>query len=78
MYLFYQYTVIFIARHRHHNKVLDTTSIIRYTGLPNNAQLEMITALKTRAETKVKVGLALESGSRVMGEFEPLGINVLP
>ncbi|XP_034249865.1 tether containing UBX domain for GLUT4 [Thrips palmi] len=55
----------------HHNKVLDATSIIRYTGLPNNAQLEMIAALKTRAESRVKVGLALESGSRVMGEFEP-------
>ncbi|KAK3930075.1 Tether containing UBX domain for GLUT4 [Frankliniella fusca] len=56
----------------HHNKVLDATSIIRYTGLPNNAQLEMAAALKTRAESRVKVGLALESGDRVMGEFEPL------
>lgn len=55
----------------HHNKVLDATSLIRYTGLPNNAQLEMVGALRTRAESRVKVGLALESGNRVMGEFEP-------
>lgn len=55
----------------HHNKVLDATSIMRYTGLPNNAQLEMAAALKARAESSVKVGLALESGGRVMGEFEP-------
>ncbi|KAJ1529400.1 hypothetical protein ONE63_006183 [Megalurothrips usitatus] len=56
---------------KHHNKILDATSIMRYTGLPNNAQLEMSAALRTRAETRVKVGLALESGNRVMGEFEP-------
>lgn len=58
---------------RHHNKVLDATSIMRYTGLPNNAQLEMAEAQRTRAETQVKVGLALESGDRLMGEFQPLG-----
>ena len=55
----------------HHNKALDATSIMRYTGLPNNAQLEMAAARKTRAESRVKVGLALESGDRVMGEFDP-------
>lgn len=62
--------------HRHHNKVLGATSIIRYTGLPNNAQLEMAAALKARAESSVKVGLALESGNRVIGQFEPSGKSV--
>lgn len=55
----------------HHNRVMDATSIMRYTGLPNNAQLEMAVAVRARAETQVKVGLALENGSRVMGEFKP-------
>lgn len=55
----------------HHNHVLDTTQIIRFTGLPNNAFLEMAAAQKTRQEKNVVLGLQLESGSRVTGDFLP-------
>lgn len=60
---------------RHHNHVLDTTSIIRFSGLPNNAQLEMTAAQKIREETAVVVGLQLESGDRLLGNFIPTGKN---
>lgn len=56
---------------KHHNHVLDTSSIIRFSGLPNNAQLEMTAAQKMRQETAVVVGLQLESGDRLLGDFPP-------
>lgn len=56
---------------KHHNKCLDTTCTIRFSGLPNNAQLELAEALKTRSESPVTIGLQLENGSRLLGEFLP-------
>lgn len=57
---------------KHHNNVLDTTSIIRFTGLPNNAQLEMCTIQRARRESSVTLGVQLENGSRLTGEFNPV------
>lgn len=56
---------------KHHNKVLDTTTSIQFSGLPNNAQLELTPATKTRAESDVYIALNLESGGRLMGTFNP-------
>lgn len=56
---------------RHHNKILDVSSIFRYSGLPNNAFLEMTEAVTHRMETPVFLGLHLESGNRLTGEFSP-------
>ncbi|KAF5269989.1 hypothetical protein FQR65_LT05788 [Abscondita terminalis] len=56
---------------KHHNKCLDTSTIIRFSGLPNNAQLELIEATKVRSDGIVTVGLQLENGTRLTGDFEP-------
>lgn len=56
---------------KHHNKILDVSSIIRFSGLPNNAQLELCTIKKIRSETQVTLGLQLENGNRLMGNFSP-------
>lgn len=56
---------------KHHNKVLDTSTSIQFSGLPNNAQLELAPATKTRAESDVTIALNLESGNRLMGTFNP-------
>ncbi|KAK6630932.1 hypothetical protein RUM44_003104 [Polyplax serrata] len=56
---------------RHHNKVLDVSSMFRFTSLPNNAQLEMTEAVKQRQESEVTLGLQLESGERLTGVFFP-------
>lgn len=56
---------------KHHNKVLDTTTTILFSGLPNNAQLELTPAVKLRAESDVTIALNLESGNRLMGTFSP-------
>nr|XP_008190607.1 PREDICTED: tether containing UBX domain for GLUT4 [Tribolium castaneum] len=42
---------------KHHNKVLDTTISFRFSGLPNNAQLELATATKARTDSEVILGL---------------------
>jgi len=62
-----------MVSYRHHNKVVDATAPLRFTGLPNNAQLEMAAVTRLRFESNVKVGLTLETGERVVGEFEPSG-----
>lgn len=56
---------------KHFNKILDTTSTILFSGLPNNAQLELSPITKSRAETDVTIALNLESGSRLIGTFKP-------
>lgn len=44
---------------------------MRFSGLPNNAQLELITSTRTRLETEVTIGIHLENGSRLLGTFQP-------
>ncbi|XP_034196451.2 tether containing UBX domain for GLUT4 [Osmia lignaria lignaria] len=56
---------------KHFNQVLDPNAILRFTGLPNNAQLEMIPCTKTRLNSTVTIGVQLESGERLMAEFMP-------
>jgi tether containing UBX domain for GLUT4 len=56
---------------KHHNKVLDTTISFRFSGLPNNAQLELATATKARVDTEVILAINLESGDRIVGNFLP-------
>nr|CAH7752591.1 unnamed protein product [Callosobruchus chinensis] len=56
---------------KHHNKVLDTTQPFRFSGLPNNAQLELVDAVKKRVEGDITLAVNLENGSRVVGDFKP-------
>ncbi|XP_053697710.1 tether containing UBX domain for GLUT4 [Sabethes cyaneus] len=56
---------------KHHNKVLDLSTMFRFTGLPNNALLEMAPATKVRTESDVMLVLQLEDGSRLEGTFKP-------
>lgn len=56
---------------KHHNKVLDTTATFRFSGLPNNAQLELATALKNRIESDITLAVNLENGSRITETFRP-------
>lgn len=56
---------------KHHNKCLDTSMIFRFSGLPNNAQLELAQATKTRSEGTVTLALQLENGTRLTGDFTP-------
>lgn len=51
--------------------MLDPNAILRFTGLPNNAQLEMIPCTKIRLNSTVTIGVQLESGERLMAEFMP-------
>lgn len=45
--------------------------MFRFSGLPNNAQLEMVETTKRRTEADVTVMLQLEDGSRQSGQFQP-------
>lgn len=54
----------------HHNKVLDLSSMFRFSGLPNNCTLEMVEAEKKRTESEVEICLQLEDNSRKSGNFK--------
>lgn len=56
---------------KHFNHVLDPNAILRFTGLANNAQLEMIPCTKIRSTSTVVIGIQLENGERLMSEFMP-------
>lgn len=56
---------------KHHSKVLDTTTTFRFSGLPNNAQLELVPALKIRNESDITLAVNLENGNRLIGSFSP-------
>lgn len=45
--------------------------MLRYSGLPNNAFLEMVPAKKVRIESDVTLAIQLEDGSRLEGTFTP-------
>uniref|UniRef100_A0A182KD94 UBX domain-containing protein n=1 Tax=Anopheles christyi TaxID=43041 RepID=A0A182KD94_9DIPT len=56
----------------HHNKVLDLSTMYRFSGIPNNALLEMAKAKRVRVEDDVVVQLQLEDGTRTAnGTFKP-------
>lgn len=48
---------------------MDTTSLIRFTNIANNALLELAPATKSRLESSVGIWLQIEDGSRIFGEF---------
>ncbi|CAK1586163.1 unnamed protein product [Parnassius mnemosyne] len=56
---------------KHHNKVLDLTTTVRFCNLPNKAMLEMVEAEKRRVESNVTVALLLDNGERRTGTFHP-------
>lgn len=55
----------------HHRRVLDLSLMFRFSGLPNNAQLEMGEAVRRRIDEDVTLMLQLENGSRIPGQFKP-------
>ncbi|XP_050295468.1 tether containing UBX domain for GLUT4 isoform X2 [Anthonomus grandis grandis] len=56
---------------KHHNKILDTTTAFRFSGLPNNAQLELADAIKNRCEKDITLAVNLENGTRITDTFSP-------
>ncbi|XP_020290315.1 tether containing UBX domain for GLUT4 isoform X2 [Pseudomyrmex gracilis] len=56
---------------KHGRQILDPNTIFRFTGLPNNAQLEMVACTKTRSLSNVTISIQPENGERVMCEFPP-------
>lgn len=56
---------------KHHNKILDLSGIFRFSGLPNNAQLELVPATKVRLETDITLAVNLENGNRLVDNFTP-------
>ncbi|KMQ93955.1 tether containing ubx domain for glut4 [Lasius niger] len=56
---------------KHNRQILDPNTIFRFTGLPNNAQLEMIACTKTRSASNVTIGIQPEEGERITREFLP-------
>lgn len=56
---------------KHHNHILDLTSTVRFSNLPNKATLEMIETDKKREENNVTIGLLLEDGERRTADFAP-------
>lgn len=51
---------------KHHNHILDLTTSIRFSNLPNKAMLEMVETDRKREETMVTIGLMLEDGNYLM------------
>ncbi|KAG6462699.1 tether containing UBX domain for GLUT4 isoform X2 [Manduca sexta] len=56
---------------KYHNHIIDLTTTIRFSNVPNKATLEMVEAERKREEVNVTIGLMLEDGERIMGEFTP-------
>ncbi|XP_063828194.1 tether containing UBX domain for GLUT4 [Ostrinia nubilalis] len=56
---------------KHHNHILDLTTSIRFSNLPNKAMLEMVETERKREETMVTIGLMLEDGERRTADFSP-------
>ncbi|XP_046968534.1 tether containing UBX domain for GLUT4 [Vanessa cardui] len=56
---------------KHHKHILDLTTTVRFCNLPNKAFLEMVEAEKKRVESNVTIGLMLNDGERMTGDFTP-------
>lgn len=57
--------------YRHIHRILDPNTIFRFSGLPNNAQLEMVACTKARPASNVTICIQPEDGERIMCEFPP-------
>jgi tether containing UBX domain for GLUT4 len=55
--------------------VLDLSTLVRYSGLPNNAGLEMYPVAKKRTESNVVILIQTENGTRQTGTFLPSGME---
>ncbi|KAM3966275.1 tether containing UBX domain for GLUT4 isoform 1-T2 [Aphomia sociella] len=56
---------------KHHNHILDLTTTVRFSNIPNKATLEMVETEKRRQESNVTIGLLLEDGERRTADFPP-------
>lgn len=56
---------------KHHKRILDLTTSFRFSGLPNNAQLEMVETQKKRQDADVDLVVQLRDGTRSEGKFKP-------
>ena len=56
---------------KHHNRIIDLSISYRFSGLPNNAQLEMVEAQKKRQDVEVELVVQLSDGTRLEGKFKP-------
>ncbi|XP_013190543.2 tether containing UBX domain for GLUT4 [Amyelois transitella] len=56
---------------KHHNHVLDLTTTIRFSNLPNKATLEMVEADRRREESNVTICLLLADGERRTADYCP-------
>ncbi|RZF33473.1 hypothetical protein LSTR_LSTR010129 [Laodelphax striatellus] len=57
---------------KHHNTVLDASTVIRYSALPNNAFLEMVPCREQRKVSAVTVSVQSDSNpERLTGDFMP-------
>lgn len=56
---------------KHHKRILDLSTMYRFSGLPNNAQLEMVEAQKKRTDADVDLLVQLSDGTRMEGKFRP-------
>lgn len=54
---------------KHLRRVLDTSSSMRYSGLPNNCQLELIESAVPRTASSVTVNIATDDGVRLVHDF---------
>lgn len=56
---------------KHHKRIMDLTTSFRFSGLPNNAQLEMVEAQKKRQDAEVDLVVQSSDGLRMEGKFKP-------
>ncbi|CAH0398754.1 unnamed protein product [Chilo suppressalis] len=56
---------------KHHNHIIDLTTTVRFSNLPNKATLEMVETERRRQESVVTIGLLLEDGDRRTADFAP-------
>lgn len=55
---------------KHHNKEVSMAQTFRFSGLPNNCQLEMAETDKKRVVANVDICVQLENGSRKQSQFK--------
>lgn len=55
---------------KHHKRIVDLTTSFRFSGLPNNAQLEMVEAQKKREDVDIELVVQLSDGKRISGQFK--------
>lgn len=59
---------------KHHKRIMDLSMMFRFSGLPNNAQLEMVSVQKKRIEQDVGLVVQLSDGTRLEGTYKPSAI----